>query len=36
MLAEIRTYADFPKSEEWLRKTLAGILKAKPVTAGRV
>jgi hypothetical protein len=28
MLAECKTYADFPKSEEWLAKTLARILHA--------
>ena len=25
--AELRTYADYPKSEEWIQKTLSGILK---------
>lgn len=27
-LADIRPYADFPKTEEWLHKTLKEILKA--------
>lgn len=30
MLLDIKSYADFPKSEEWLRQTLERILKAEP------
>lgn len=29
-LADIKTYADFPKSEDWLRKTVDAVLLAEP------
>lgn len=35
MLADLKTYADFPKNEEWLQKTLTRILKSPRVTAER-
>ncbi len=35
LLAEIKTYAEFPKSEEWLRKALEKLLRAEAPGAKR-
>jgi len=35
LLADLKTYADFPKNEEWLRKTLDAVLKAPSVVGNR-
>ena len=34
MLKELHTYADFPKSEEWIQKTVLAILDGKTSSAG--
>jgi hypothetical protein len=34
MLADLKSYAKFPKNEEWIQKTMAKILKAPPAKAG--
>jgi hypothetical protein len=33
LLAPLKSYADFPKSEAWLREALAKVLKARPDAA---
>ena len=35
LLADLKTYADFPKNEEWLRKALEVVLRSNRATAGR-
>jgi hypothetical protein len=35
LLADIKSYAQFPKNEAWLRKTLERILKAPRVSDGK-
>jgi len=30
LLADVKSYADFPKSEDWLRKSIDAVLLAEP------